>query len=132
MGDGCITNMHVLHYQSGETRGSPAVALIRYTRSFSWRLESDNSYSSDARSTIMALLMGLRDPRTFPSFDSCPSEDSIDIDYYSTKNGYLFRPTRHWCLLVEITHVEYFIRLRLHVRDKSGKEFPVACHPCWK
>jgi len=77
----------------------------------------------------MSPLRGLRDPRAFPSFESCPDENSIDLQYYSTKNGYYFRPSCHWCLLAKFTHVEYFIRLRLHVRDKSGHEVPIAFYP---
>ena len=84
--------------------------------------------SSSIHSTTMAFAVGLRDQRVFPVFDTCPGEGSIDFDYYSTEDGFIFRPTRHWCLLAEIAHTEYFIRLRLYVRDKSGQEFPIAFH----
>lgn len=71
----------------------------------------------------------LHDSLAFPSFLSCPTEDGIDLEYYSTNDGYYFRPSRHWCLLAEVIRVEFFIRLRLHVRDRAGHEFPVAFHP---
>lgn len=73
----------------------------------------------------MALTVDLRDQRAFPSFDACPDENDIDLDYYDTDD----RPDRHWCLFGEITAVESFLRLRLIVRDKLGKEFVVAFYP---
>ena len=57
----------------------------------------------------------------FPSFLSCPLEDSIDLQYYFTEDGSYFRPSRHRCLLAEVVRVENVIRLRLHVRDRAGQ-----------
>jgi hypothetical protein len=68
------------------------------------------------------------DKRYFPTFDECPDENYPDIDYYTLKNGYILTPTRHWCLLAEIIEVDYFFRLRLWVKDRSGKEFPLSFH----
>jgi hypothetical protein len=66
------------------------------------------------------------DARYFPTFDECPDENYPDVDFYSLKYGHLLVPTRHWCLLAEITDVEYFFRLRLWTKDRSGKEFPIS------
>ena len=65
---------------------------------------------------------------TFPSFRACPDENSIDLACYQSENGFSFHPHKHWCLLAEIVYVEYFIRLRLIVRDRSGEKLPVAFH----
>lgn len=73
----------------------------------------------------MALSVDFRDEQFFPTFDSCPDDNDLALDYYVPEGGFL-RPRRHWCLLAEITDVAYFIRLRLVVRDKSGGQFPVA------
>jgi len=68
----------------------------------------------------------LRNPRHFPPFSACPDENDMDLDYYHSVGGYMYHPTRHWCLLAEITHVVHFLRLRLLVKDHSGGTFPVA------
>ena len=52
----------------------------------------------------------------------------MDLDYYHSADGYMYHPTRHWCLLAEITDVGFFFRLRLLVRDCSGEQFPIAFH----
>ncbi len=49
----------------------------------------------------------------------------MDLDYYTTN----YSPGRHWCLFGEITDVESFLRLRLIVRDRLGKDFVVAFYP---
>lgn len=66
------------------------------------------------------------DERYFPIFDECPNENYPDMQFYTLQSGYLLVPTRHWCLLAEITEVEYFFRLRLWAKDRSGKEFPIS------
>jgi hypothetical protein len=66
------------------------------------------------------------DERYFPTFDECPQEHYPDLDFYTVKAGGILFPTRHWCLLAEISEVEYFIRLRLWVKDRAGKEIPLA------
>ena len=76
----------------------------------------------------MAFPMDLRNDRAFPTFDSCPDEDDVDLGYYASEGEFYFRPRRHWCLLGEIVRVEHFLRLRLSIRDKSGQEFPIAFH----
>jgi hypothetical protein len=66
------------------------------------------------------------DERYFPTFDECPNENYPDMGFYTLKSGCFLIPTRHWCLLAEITEVEYIFRLRLWVKDRSEKEFPIA------
>ena len=57
---------------------------------------------------------------SFPPINSCPSDSDMNLDYYTTRDGRSYTPSRHWCLLGEIVHVAFFIRLRLFVRDKEG------------
>jgi hypothetical protein len=66
------------------------------------------------------------DERYFPTFDKCPNENYPDTEFYTLKSGYILVPTRHWCLLAEITDVDCFLRMRLWVKDRSGKEFPIS------
>jgi hypothetical protein len=77
------------------------------------------------RFASMALSVNLRDQHSFPTFDSCPDENVLDLGYYGSEDGFFYRPRRHWCLLAEITDVLYLFRLRLLVQDKSGKEFQI-------
>jgi hypothetical protein len=74
----------------------------------------------------MAEYTDLRNASTFPTFAICPSENDIDLDFYTEPENGFFRPSRHWCLLAEIIDIEHFFRLRLIVKDKLGRLFPVA------
>lgn len=69
-----------------------------------------------------------RDSQWFPLFTELPEDDSIDLNFYDSIDGFTFRPTKHWCFLAEIEDVEQFLRLRLVVRDKSGHTIPLAFH----
>jgi len=71
-------------------------------------------------------LANLRDHKIFPPFSHLPDEKDIDLEFYNTLDGFRYVPTKHWCFLAEITDVEHFIRVRLLVRDKAGRELPVA------
>jgi hypothetical protein len=73
----------------------------------------------------MALSVNLRSQHPFPTFGSCPDENGLNLEYFGSEDGFLYRPRRHWCLLAEITDVVFFLRLRLWARDKAGNEFPV-------
>lgn len=74
----------------------------------------------------MSTIASLRTDPAFPSFQSCPDENDIDMGYYDTPDDLRWFPTRHWCLLAEIIEVSTFIRLRLQVKDKDGHEFLIA------
>lgn len=50
------------------------------------------------------------------------------MGYYDSLDGQWWFPARHWCLLAEIIGVSTFIRLRLQVKDKDGREVPIAFH----
>jgi len=69
-----------------------------------------------------------RSERIFPPFLSLPDDDSIDLDFYTSQDGFRYIPGRHWCFLAEVIGVESFVRLRLNVRDKSGTMVPIAFH----
>lgn len=62
----------------------------------------------------------------FPTFEECPHENYPDLEFYELKDGYYLSPKRHWCLVAEIVEIEFFIRLRLWVKDRAGHEFPVS------
>ncbi|KAI9844883.1 MAG: hypothetical protein M1837_005169 [Sclerophora amabilis] len=76
----------------------------------------------------MSTITNVRNGRNFPDFTSIPDDNEIDLDYYSEINDFHFTPSRHWCLLAEITHVGYDFRLRLAVRDRSDTEFGIHFH----
>ena len=76
----------------------------------------------------MSGYQALQDPLAFPGFLSCPAEEDIDLQYYSSGDGYYFKPSRHWCLLAEIVDAVHFLRLRLNVRDRLGHVFPINFH----
>ncbi|KAI9163965.1 SET domain-containing protein [Paramyrothecium foliicola] len=82
--------------------------------------------SPRVRTKVSSKYADLRDESMFPSFESLPWENDLDLDYYNTHDGITYSPTKHWCLLAEIVDIEEFIRLRLLVRDKAGHEVIVA------
>lgn len=71
----------------------------------------------------------LRNPITFPLFESLPYENDIDETYYRVDFlTYAFRPCRHWRFLGEIVDAMTLVRLRLQVKDKDGRLLPVYFH----
>ncbi|KAI9705313.1 MAG: hypothetical protein M1820_005143 [Bogoriella megaspora] len=73
-------------------------------------------------------LANLRDTRSFPAFADCPDENDIRLDYYRTTDGFMFNPSRHWCLLGEVTDKLLFLRLRLWLKDRDGGQVPMHFH----
>ncbi|KAH8724874.1 hypothetical protein GQ44DRAFT_707958 [Phaeosphaeriaceae sp. PMI808] len=74
------------------------------------------------------------DPRYFPTFDELPTDNAVfsaaadrifyDNEVYDPVQNYCL-PSRHWCLLAEITDMTHST-LPLYgvkVKDKSDKEF---------
>ncbi|KAL7625887.1 hypothetical protein AAE478_005111 [Parahypoxylon ruwenzoriense] len=76
----------------------------------------------------LTALTNLRDERFFPAFSGLSDENDIDLDFYTSKNGYLWNPSKHWCFLAEIVNFNALIRLRLYVRDKTGNTVQIAFH----
>lgn len=64
----------------------------------------------------------------FLTLNELPQDESIDLNFYRTADGYYFSPRRHWCLVGQIVSVETFLRLRLVVRDRDGVQFQIAIH----
>jgi hypothetical protein len=62
----------------------------------------------------------------FPAFDGLPEENDVSPEFYESADGSSYRPRKHWCFLAEIIDVEKFLRLRLIVKDKSGRTVPIA------
>ncbi|KIM73481.1 hypothetical protein PILCRDRAFT_727497 [Piloderma croceum F 1598] len=71
----------------------------------------------------------LRNTVTFPPFSDLPAEEDINPRYYSEDpRTCIYRPNRHWAFMGEIVDVTMFIRLRIDVKDKSGRVLPVWVH----
>jgi hypothetical protein len=68
----------------------------------------------------------LRSETAFPPFDDLPGENDISPEFYESKDGFSYRPCKHWCFLAEIIGVERFPRLRLIVKDKTDRTVPIA------
>jgi hypothetical protein len=68
----------------------------------------------------------LRSKTAFPAFDGLPEENNVSLEFYESADGSSYRPRKHWCFLAEIIDVEKFLRLRLIVKDKSGRIVPIA------
>jgi len=68
----------------------------------------------------------LQSETAFPTFDSLPEENDVSLEFYESADGSSYRPRKHWCFLAEIIDVEKFLRLRLIVKDKSGRTVPIA------
>jgi hypothetical protein len=66
------------------------------------------------------------DERHFSTLDQCSDEYDPSLDFPDLKSGYHFTPKRRWCLFAEIMEFQHFSRLRLRVKDRSGKKFPIA------
>lgn len=69
----------------------------------------------------------LCDSETFPSFECIPHGNSIET-LYRTVNGGCSTPTRHWCLITEITTILKVVRLSIFAKDCDGHEFLVHVH----
>lgn len=70
-------------------------------------------------------ITNLRDQTYFPAFDGLPDENSIDLDYYTSGDGFRYIPRKHWCFFAEVVEVSHFLRLILLVRDVAGQEVSV-------
>jgi hypothetical protein len=68
----------------------------------------------------------LRDNTYFPAFEDLPGENNLDLDYYESQDGFQYTPQKHWCFFAEVVEIYRFLRLRLQVRDKVGREVPVS------
>ena len=73
-------------------------------------------------------LTNLRSTRTFPSFNECPYESSLNLDYFERLENNLYTPRRHWCLFAELEGSLHFLRRRLTVRDRDGTQFQIVIH----
>lgn len=65
----------------------------------------------------------LRDEENFPTFKNCPTEAALN------SNSFWDLTSKHWCLLAQITQVDYVGQLRLVAQDTSGTTFPIAFYP---
>jgi hypothetical protein len=68
----------------------------------------------------------LRSETAFPAFDGLPEENDVSLEFYESADGSSYRSRKHWRFLAEIINVEKFLRLRLIVKDKSGRTVPIA------
>lgn len=70
--------------------------------------------TTTTKSSVLNLNRNLRNPIIFPAYDWLPPEDDIQA-----------RPKHHWCLLSEIQHLSWFLRLRIDVHDLNETSVPV-------
>ena len=68
----------------------------------------------------------LRSGTAFPPFDDLPEDNDISLEFFESADGFSYHPRKHWCFLAEIVDVENFVRLRLLVKDKTGRTVPIA------
>ncbi|KAM0342623.1 hypothetical protein ACHAPU_009352 [Fusarium lateritium] len=68
---------------------------------------------------------GLRDDAAFPPFQDLPWDNELNLEYYRLKGGDIYEPRKHWAFLGEITNVDTVPRVRMTVKDKSGKKVPL-------
>ena len=47
-------------------------------------------------------LADFRNRTTFPSFDDLPDENDVNPEFYTSSDGFTYRPRRHWLFLAEI------------------------------
>ena len=67
-----------------------------------------------------------RSNHTFPPFSRLPDDNSIHEGFYTSQDEFHYFPRRHWCFFGEVVSVQFFARLRIVVRDKSGTMVPIA------
>ncbi|GLA43968.1 hypothetical protein AnigIFM63309_002227 [Aspergillus niger] len=86
-------------------------------------LEDWLSLRSATRNGVM--IRNLRDQTYFTAFDGLLDENSIDLDDYTSGDGFRYIPRKHWCFFAEVVEVSHFLRLILLVRDVAGQEVSV-------
>lgn len=67
----------------------------------------------------------LKSGRSFPSFTACPADDDLD-ERYVEQGGLGYIPKLHWCLVAEVTAIEYFTRLLITLKDAKNQSLAVA------
>jgi hypothetical protein len=63
---------------------------------------------------------------SLPALDGLPEENDVSLEFYESADGFSYRPRKHWCFLAEIIDDKKFLRLRLIVKDKSGRTVPIT------
>ncbi|KAH8812463.1 hypothetical protein F5884DRAFT_310434 [Xylogone sp. PMI_703] len=70
-------------------------------------------------------LVDLRNQLIFPGFLDLPDENDIDPEFYTSSDGFSYRPRRHWLFLGEIVDFMTLVRLQMELQDVNGKTVPL-------
>ncbi|RCI10379.1 hypothetical protein L249_4382 [Ophiocordyceps polyrhachis-furcata BCC 54312] len=70
-------------------------------------------------------IANLRDNKAFPDLINLPYQHVVDFTYWTSTDGFVFDPRKHWCFLGEVVVETFSKRLRILVRDRSGALAPV-------
>ena len=67
----------------------------------------------------------LRNRATFPGFDDLPDDNDINPEFYTSSDGFMYRPRRHWLFLAEIVDFSTLLRLQMDIKDINGTKIPL-------
>lgn len=74
-------------------------------------------------------LANLRSHTTFPGFVDLSGENTVDLDFYESRDMVTYRPRRHWCFLGEIVDFGMLLRLEMKTRMLTAKKFRYTSIP---
>jgi hypothetical protein len=66
-----------------------------------------------------------RNRATFPGFLDLPDENDVSPEFYSSSDGFTYRPRRHWLFLAEIVDFGTLLRLQMEIKDVDGMTVPL-------
>ncbi|PMD66901.1 uncharacterized protein K444DRAFT_689202 [Hyaloscypha bicolor E] len=67
-----------------------------------------------------------RNRATFPGFDDLPDENDVSPEFYTSSDGFTYRPRRHWLFLAEIVDFRTLVRLQMDIKDIDGRTIPLS------
>ncbi|RDA85398.1 hypothetical protein CP532_1949 [Ophiocordyceps camponoti-leonardi (nom. inval.)] len=70
-------------------------------------------------------IANLRNNEVFPDLLHLSYHHVADLRYWTTRDGIVFDPRKHWCFFGEVTAETFNKRLRIQVKDRSGASTPV-------
>jgi len=66
-----------------------------------------------------------RNRATFPGFIDLPDEKGVSPEFYTSSDGFTYRPRRHWLFLAEIVNFATLLRLQMDIKDVDGTTVPL-------
>ncbi|KUL81766.1 hypothetical protein ZTR_09241 [Talaromyces verruculosus] len=98
--------------------GVPQSASDQELEEWLWRMPKRNFHKH-------LEITDLRADANFPAFEDLPGDSDINMEFYSSIDGFYYTPRKHWCFLAEVIEITFFLRLTVLVRDKAGKNVSV-------